>query len=111
VKWLGKPKPPEELLLIDLRAEGDYKLGHLPGAVWMPVEKLGDALEAEVARRFPNANRRKLPLIFYCYGPGCIRSRNGSTIAAQHGYLNLLWFRDGTLGWRQTGEKLVSSSP
>ena len=46
-------------------------------------------------------NRSQTPLVLYCYGRDCIRSRECATIAARHGFLNLLWYREGMDGWER----------
>ncbi len=101
--------PPGRFLLLDLRGERDFDRGHIPGAVSLPVDRLDRDLEATVAEYWPGADRARTPVVFYCYGPGCTRSRNGANLAAHHGFLKLEWFRDGVDGWKEAGERLVKS--
>ncbi len=108
-EWKGtlRDLPPPDLILFDVRGERDYLSGHLPGAVNLAPHLFEAQLEGTVAAFWPGADRSTIPVVFYCYGPGCTRSRNCSTMAARHGFQNLLWFKDGTAGWRSAGEELV----
>lgn len=111
-RLLGAPAddaPARGIILLDLRGQPDYDIGHLPGALWLPTLEFDRALEDTLRARWPDADRASIPMILYCYGPGCVRSRNGATIAAQHGFRNLLWFRDGTMGWRDAGLEVVKT--
>jgi thiosulfate/3-mercaptopyruvate sulfurtransferase len=109
--WNGalRDLPPPDLILFDLRGEREWRIGHIPGALNIPPHHFDRDLEGTVAAFWPGADRATIPVVFYCYGPGCTRSRNCSTIAARHGFQNLLWFKDGTAGWRGAGEELVRS--
>jgi 3-mercaptopyruvate sulfurtransferase SseA len=104
-----RDEPAPGLILLDLRGEREFATGHIPGAVWLPAHECEAKLDSVVARHWPRADRSRAPVIFYCYGPGCTRSRNCSTVAARHGFLNLQWFKEGTPAWTYSGEKLVSS--
>jgi rhodanese-related sulfurtransferase len=56
--------------LVDSRALGAWRQGHIPGAVHLPT--------AEIAARAADMLDPALPVVTYCWGPGC----NGSTKAA-----------------------------
>ena len=101
--------PPADFILLDLRGERDWQIGHIPGAIEIAPHQLNEQIEALVATYWPGADRATIPVVVYCYGPTCTRSRWGTTFAAQHGFLKLEWFKDGVQGWRQAGEKLISS--
>ncbi len=109
VRWApgAKDRPARDFILLDLRTEPDWVRGHLPGAIYIAPDAFEKDFESLVAEHWGEVDRRTIPVVFYCYGPGCIRSRNCSTMAARMGFRNLEWFRDGTLGWRQLGEELV----
>lgn len=100
--------PPKDAILFDLRAVRDFETGHIPGAIGLNSSQFAAEFEEIVSRHWRDADRATIPVIFYCYGTTCIRSRNCSTIAAQHGFQNLLWFRDGIGGWYSVGGELVS---
>jgi thiosulfate/3-mercaptopyruvate sulfurtransferase len=102
----GKSKP--KALLFDLRGERDYASGHLPGAISLPSHRFDEELEGVLRERWPELDRATVPVILYCYGPDCIRSRQCASLAARHGFQDLLWFRDGINGWYAAGETLVT---
>lgn len=108
--WVDKVRGKRvvKALLFDVRGQRDFDSGHLPGAVALPSHRFAEEFEGVVRERWPDLDRATTPIIFYCYGPSCIRSRHCASIAARHGYANLLWFRDGIEGWYAAGETLVT---
>lgn len=104
-EWLNQEPG---LTLFDLRIQRDYDIGHIPGALSFPAyqsqDRLVSFLQGEDA---PDADE---PLVFYCYGVECIRSRNSSTLAARLGFRNLYWFRKGYPGWQAAGFPVVRKS-
>jgi thiosulfate/3-mercaptopyruvate sulfurtransferase len=99
-------RPPSSVVLLDLREGGDYRAGHLPGAVLLPSHRFEKEAEAVLAKHWPRADRARTPFIVYCYGPRCTRSRFVTTLAARRGWRNLWWFKDGMDGWRSAGLEL-----
>ncbi len=91
------------LALLDLRGNLDFSRRHLPGALSLPIHLFRDSLSTLIDEHWSAADLSKLPLVFYCYGPDCIRSRNGASMAAQQGFRDLLWYREGVEGWRRAG--------
>ncbi|WP_394554356.1 rhodanese-like domain-containing protein [Agromyces sp. MMS24-JH15] len=57
-------------VLIDSRGEAAWAQGRIVGAIHLPT--------AEIATRAPDAIPLDVPVVTYCWGPGC----NGSTRAA-----------------------------
>lgn len=57
-------------VLIDSRSREAWDQGHIPGAVHLPT--------AEIATRAPELLDPAVPVVTYCWGPGC----NGATRAA-----------------------------
>jgi rhodanese-related sulfurtransferase len=57
-------------VLVDTRSRDAWDAGHVPGAVHLPGR--------EVAARAPAELDRSVPVVTYCWGPGC----NGATRAA-----------------------------
>jgi rhodanese-related sulfurtransferase len=57
-------------VLIDTRGKAAWAEGHIPGAHHLPT--------AEIPDRAPVELDRAVPVVVYCWGPGC----NGSTKAA-----------------------------
>jgi rhodanese-related sulfurtransferase len=66
-------------VLLDSRSAEAFEQGHVPGAVHLPGR--------EIAARAPAELDRAVPVVTYCWGPGC----NGATRAALA--LALLGFR------------------
>jgi rhodanese-related sulfurtransferase len=57
-------------VLLDSRSEQAWRQGHVPGAVHLPGR--------EITARAPAELDRSVPVVAYCWGPGC----NGATRAA-----------------------------
>ena len=69
--------PPRSFVLLDVRHDRDYEvLGHIPGAVNLSSHLFVDSLEVTLERHWPCVDRATVPIVCYCYGPSCIRSRN-----------------------------------
>ncbi len=60
-----------------------------------------------MAARWPLEKAARLPIVLYCYGRECIRSRNAATHLARMGYMDLLWFREGMPAWLDAGLPVV----
>ncbi len=97
------------LILIDLREPRDFAIGHLPGALNLPILRFPADFEAAVAAGWPQADRAAFPLLLYCYGVDCVRSRQAGTEAARRGFRDVLWFRGGVQEWRDAGYPLFES--
>ena len=81
----------------------------MPGALSLEPGQLDARLDQLVADTWPGADRAHIPLVAYCYGPTCTRSRNGLTLAARRGFQNLLWYKEGIQGWRSVGELTITN--
>jgi len=57
-------------VLLDSRSDQSWAQGHVPGAVHLPGRELAERAPAELDR--------SVPVVTYCWGPGC----NGATRAA-----------------------------
>ena len=82
-------------IIIDVRSEAEFKEGHLPKALNIPLDRLGE----EIARRAPDKNR---PILLHCLSGG--RSGIGRSILKRHGYLNV-----SNLGSYQRARKIIGS--
>jgi rhodanese-related sulfurtransferase len=65
---LGSGRP--GFVLLDSRSADSWAQGHVPGSVHLPGRELAD--------RAPRELDRSVPVVTYCWGPGC----NGATRAA-----------------------------
>jgi phage shock protein E len=81
-EWLGKGA-----LVIDVRSEGEFRNGHLPGAINIPLGQLRD----EITRRAPD---KAQPLLLHCLSGG--RSGMGQRVLKQAGYSHV--FNLGSYG-------------
>jgi rhodanese-related sulfurtransferase len=89
-----------EFVLVDSRSAESWTQGHVPGAVHLPGAEIATRAEAELDR--------SVPVVTYCWGPGC----NGATRAALA--LALLGFRvremiGGFEYWAREGLPVQSS--
>lgn len=88
---------------------------HLAGSVWLPNVGQG-APEAGIEAWFASeldrlsAGNRDVPLVFYCLRD-CWMSWNAGKRALALGYRQVLWFADGSDGWRDAGLVLVDATP
>jgi rhodanese-related sulfurtransferase len=60
----------ERFVLVDSRGDAAWRQGRIPGAIHLPT--------AAIERRAPQLIPPDMPVVVYCWGPGC----NGSTRAA-----------------------------
>ena len=90
-----------DYVLIDVRQPEEYRAGHLPGAVLLPLAEFEDRLE-EVWRR------RDRAVVFYCHGGS--RSRLAARLAADGLGLDRSYsLRGGLNAWR--GSALTGLPP
>ncbi len=106
-RWPWQDAPSESFVLIDVRHEGDYANGHIPGSVCLTSRLFADSLDVYLDRYWPDIDRATTPIVTYCYGPTCIRSRHTSTDAARAGFLSIWRFYGGLEEWRVVGGRMV----
>jgi len=106
-RWLRPDAPPRSFVLFDVRHWGDHATGHIPGAVGLSSSFFADSLDVYIARDWPDIDRSSTPVVTYCYGSNCIRSRNTATQAARSGFTYVERFYRGIEGWRLVGGELL----
>lgn len=107
---LTQDLPPRGLILLDLREARDFAIGHLPGAHGLPFDRMPEeGFAKRMEEGWSGADRATIPLVLYCYGPDCIRSRDAGARAARLGFRNVFWFRGGVREWRDAGYPLLDS--
>ena len=79
--------------VLDVRPEDEYALGHLPGALSIPLSKLEDRLGELPADR---------EVIAYCRGPYCVLSFEAVAALRAKGYL-VRRLEDGYPEWKAAG--------
>jgi len=100
-------KTAQSVVVLDLREAYDFKLDHIPGAYNFPAYSEDSSIDKVVEEKWPKAKAARAPVVLYCYGRGCIRSRDAAAKLARAGFTNLLWFREGLDGWRAAGLPLA----
>lgn len=79
--------------VLDVRPPEEFALGHLPGAVNIPLDRLDEALgELPVDR----------PVVAYCRGPYCILSFEAVSRLRAHG-LDAIRLEEGYPEWKAAG--------
>ena len=92
----------------DVRADEDYYLGAIPGAIHVPYKE-ASAKEADFDPGDDQFDLGKLPrdknapLIMYCDGTVCWKSYKATTVAVKAGWKNIHWFRGGFPEWKDAG--------
>jgi rhodanese-related sulfurtransferase len=79
--------------VLDVRPEDEFALGHLPGAVNIPLAKLKDRLDELPADR---------EVVAYCRGPYCVLSFEAVAALRARGYL-VRRLEDGYPEWKAAG--------
>jgi len=79
-----------QVLVLDVRPREEYAAGHLPGAVSIPLEELGDRI-AEIPQ--------DVEVVAYCRGRYCVLSHHAVRFLTDHGRAASL-LDDGIVEWR-----------
>src|SRR5262249_42574825 len=86
-----------EVTILDVRPEDEFALGHLPGAVNMPLHEL----EARLAEFGPTQE-----IVAYCRGPYCVLSYEAVAALRIRGF-KARRLEDGLPEWRAAGLPIV----
>lgn len=82
-----------DVTLIDVRPETEYRAGHIPGALSVPVDQL--------ERRLREIPKRR-EVIAYCRGPYCVYSAEAVSLLRRRGY-RARRMEEGLPDWRSAG--------
>ena len=82
-----------EVVLIDVRPQLEYAAGHIPGAVSVPPDELGERLAELPTDR---------QVVAYCRGPYCVYADDAVRELAARGQ-PAARLRDGLVEWRRAG--------
>jgi rhodanese-related sulfurtransferase/DNA-binding transcriptional ArsR family regulator len=89
-----------EVTILDVRPEDEFALGHLPGAVNMPLRELEKCLaEFDPARE----------IVAYCRGPYCVLSYEAVAVLRARGF-KARRLEDGLPEWRAAGLPVVTDA-
>jgi rhodanese-related sulfurtransferase len=84
--------------LLDVRPEIEFQAGHLPGAVSIPLDELG--------QRLAELPPGKL-IVAYCRGPYCVFADQALELLIGKGW-NAARLEEGVLEWQLSGNLLES---
>lgn len=87
--------------VLDVRPEDEFALGHLPGAVNIPLREL----EARLAEFDPEKE-----IVAYCRGPYCVLSYEAVAALRARGF-KARRLEDGLPEWRATGLPVITGNP
>jgi rhodanese-related sulfurtransferase len=83
----------DEVVLLDVRPEVEFRAGHLPGAVSIPLDELEPRLD-----ELPSG---KL-IVAYCRGPYCVFADEALELLSTHGW-NVARLEEGVAEWQLAG--------
>lgn len=83
----------EGMIVLDVRPEEEYRAGHIPGAISVPVDALEAALQTLPKDR---------EIVAYCRGPYCVFSDEAVALLRSRGY-RASKLRQGLPDWRAAG--------
>jgi rhodanese-related sulfurtransferase/DNA-binding transcriptional ArsR family regulator len=89
-----------EITILDVRPEDEFALGHVPGAVNIPLREL----EARLAELDPTQ-----AIVAYCRGPYCLLSYDAVAALRARGF-NVRRLEDGLPEWRAAGLPVVAGN-
>jgi rhodanese-related sulfurtransferase/DNA-binding transcriptional ArsR family regulator len=89
-----------EVTILDVRPEDEFALGHLPGAVNMPLREL----EMRLAEFNPAQE-----IVAYCRGPYCVLSYEAVAVLRARGF-KVRRLQDGLPEWRAAGLPVVTDA-
>lgn len=87
-----------DVTVVDVRPEEEYRAGHIPGALSIPV--------AQMKRRVAEIPKRR-EVVAYCRGPYCVYSVEAVALLRKHGY-RARRAREGLPDWRASGLPVVA---
>jgi rhodanese-related sulfurtransferase/DNA-binding transcriptional ArsR family regulator len=90
----------ESVVVLDVRPEEEYRAGHIPGALSVPVSALEAALQV-----LP----KDKAIVAYCRGPYCVFSDEAVALLKSRGY-RASRLTEGYPEWRATGYPVESET-
>ncbi len=87
--------------VLDVRPEDEFALGHLPGAINVPLR--------ELEKRLRQLNRRH-EIVAYCRGPYCVLSYEAVALLRARGF-KVRRLEDGLPEWRAAGLPVELGTP
>lgn len=88
---------------------------NIRGSVWLP--NIGHGVLDEEMTAYLRGNLEKVtggdrhrPIVFYCF-VDCWMSWNAAKRTLEFGYIRVIWYPDGTDGWKESGAPMSLSTP
>ena len=81
----------ENAVFLDIRDEGEYRAGHIPEAIHIPLKRLPERV-AELGKK------KDFPIIAYCRSGS--RSTRAGSILKKHGFENVYNLGGGLTAWQ-----------
>lgn len=88
-----------DVQVLDVRPEDEFALGHVQGAINIPLDKL--------KKRLATLDPKKV-IVAYCRGPYCVLSFEAVAALRRRGF-NVRRLEDGLPEWQQAGLPMVST--
>jgi len=82
--------------LLDVREDHEFRAGHVPGAIHVPLKKLAD--------RVPKLKRDK-PYAVICANGN--RSRSATNLLLDQGFEGTVSVKGGTVAWSNSGRPII----
>lgn len=90
-----------EVIVLDVRPPEEFRAGHIPGAVSIPI--------AELKRRLSELPKRRT-IVAYCRGPYCVFAIDAVRLLRARGF-KALRMDEGIPEWRARGFPVEASTP
>jgi rhodanese-related sulfurtransferase len=90
-----------DVLLLDVRPEAEFRAGHIPGAVSVPLRDLETKLG-----ELPSGRE----IVAYCRGPYCLMSLDAVELLSAYGF-RARRLEDGVLEWQGRGHSVARGEP
>jgi rhodanese-related sulfurtransferase len=92
--------------IFDMRKALNFSKGHIPRAVSLPYTWTGTGTPAKRTGEYDMTRlprNKSIAIIFHSNGPNGWKSYYASKAAAEAGYKNVLWMREGFETWSEKG--------
>ena len=97
-----------QALVLDVREPGEFKEGHLPGAMLVPRGLLEIRADAEHPKCEAALEDRERPVITYCTGGSGARSALAAQTLERMGFTNVACLDGGLDAWSAAGKPVES---
>ncbi|HKU38423.1 MAG TPA: metalloregulator ArsR/SmtB family transcription factor [Polyangiales bacterium] len=85
-----------EVTVLDVRPDSEYRAGHIPGAISIPLAELKDRLKELPKHR---------EIVAYCRGPYCVMALDAVELLRKKGF-NARHMAEGVIEWRARGRRI-----